>query len=515
MRKALLTAVVTLVVAFPASALGGSVFLVEGAGWGHGVGMSQWGAEGMARHGWAYQRILGHFYPGTTLRVWPAKPVRVLLAEGRPQVAVGSSAPFLVVDARGRRVHVKARTLRLGTRLQLGGRPLVPPVRILPGAQPLTLGGVGYRGELHLVRRGGALAVVNLVRLDLYLRGVVPYEMPRGWEMEAYKAQAVVARSYAIATMHPGAYYDLLPDDRDQVYGGIPAEQPQTSLALGATAGRVLTFGGHVIVAYYHSSSGGRTEAVQDAWPGQGPVPYLVSVSDPFDAISPHHRWTELLRPDSLAKRFGAPVRDLRVVHDPGGRVTQVLLVGPRSTKRVDATEFRRALGLQSTAFSVEVLSLDPPAGQAVFGQPLQLRGFLRGVAGVVLQQRSPTGAWQQAGRVRTHSDGRFAVAVRPRFSTAYRLAVDGTAGEPVDVQVARRFDVRVDGTAIAGTVVPAAPVQIERRTGAGWRPVARVPVGPSGFFKAQLRKDGQYRASATGSGRYLASASRPVRLAR
>jgi hypothetical protein len=99
---------------------------------------------------------------------------------------------------------------------------------------------------------------------------------------------------------------------------------------------------------------------------------------------------------------------------------------------------------------------------------------------------------------------------VRPRFSTAYRLAVDGQAGTPVEVEVARQIDVRADGALLAGKVVPAAPVRIERRVGSTWKPVRRVPVGPSGVFRAELAHAGQYRATAEG-GRYLASASRPV----
>jgi stage II sporulation protein D len=508
-RVGLLTALLAL--ALPGPALAGSVFLVEGGGWGHGVGMSQWGAEGAALHGWGYRRILAHFYPGTTLQQWPAKPVRVLLAHGKMQAAIGSAAPFLVLDARGRKVHVKPRTLRFGPGLRLRGKALAPPVRVVPGAQPLTLDGVGYRGELHLLRRNGALSVVDLVRLDLYLRGVVPYEMPVGWQPEAYRAQAVVARSYALATMHPGRDFDLYADDRSQVYGGIPAERRETSLALGSTAGQVLAYGGRPIVAYYHSSSGGRTEAVQDAWPGQDPEPYLVSVRDPFDSISPYHRWSALLRPQGLAKRFDFPVRDLRVERDADGRVLDVLLVGPRRTKRLDATAFRRALGLRSTLFAVRVLSLDPPGGQAVFGEPVALRGFLRGIGGVVLQERSQTGSWRQVARVRTGGDGRFTASVRPGFSTAYRLAVDGKAGEPVEVEVARRIAVRADGSVLAGKVLPAAPIRIERRVGSGWKPVRAVPVGPSGVFRAHVERTGSYRATAGAGSRYLASASPPV----
>jgi stage II sporulation protein D len=510
MRGVLLTALAACLL-FPGTALGGSVFLVRGGGWGHGVGMSQWGAEGAALHGWDYRRILAHYYPGTTLQGWPARPVRVLLAEQQDRIAVGSAAPFLVVDSAGRKVHVKPRVLRFGAALKLGGKPLVPPLRIAPGAQPLTLNGVGYRGELQVKREGGQLLVVNVVRLDLYLRGVVPYEMPKGWNAAAYEAQAVVARSYALATMHPNADYDMYADDRSQVYGGIPAERPETSLALGATAGQVLTYGGRVITAYYHSSSGGRTEAVQDAWPGQDPAPYLVPVTDPFDSISPYHRWDVLLRPDGLSRTFHYDVRDLQVVKDAAGRVARVLLVGPKRTRAVGATAFRRKLGLRSTFFSVEVLSLDAPAATATFGEPVALRGFLRGVTGVVLQERSPTGAWHRVARVHTGGDGWFATSVRPRFSTSFRLAVDGRAGDPVDVEVARQIDVRVEKGLLAGKVSPAAPVRIERRVAGAWKPVRQIPVGPSGVFRAELNRAGQYRAAAAPSGRYLASASRPV----
>ena len=91
------------------------------------------------------------------------------------------------------------------------------------------------------------------------------------------------------------------------MYGGIRAERPETSLALGATAGQVLTYGGHVIVAYYSSDSGGRTAAVQDAFAGYAPEPYLVSVPDPYDTLSPHRRLADARRcPVPTSRRSSA-----------------------------------------------------------------------------------------------------------------------------------------------------------------------------------------------------------------
>ncbi len=440
--------------------------------------------------------------------------MRVLLAEDARRVAIGSAAPFLLVDARGRKVHVQPRTLRFGPQLELGGRRLVPPVRVVPGAQPVTLGGTGYRGELELKVRDGGLLVVNHVALDRYLRGVVPYEMPTGWHAAAYEAQAVVARSYALAVMHPGADFDLFADARSQVYGGIPAERPETSRALGQTANRVLTYHGRVIVAYYHSSSGGRTAAVQEAWPGQDPEPYLVPVADPFDTISPYHRWHAVVRPQGLARRFRWDVRDLRLERDASGRVERVLLVGPHRVRTIAANEFRRRLGLRSTFFSLRVLSLERP-GRAVYGRPLALGGFLRNASGVVLQERRPGGGWRDVRRVRTGSDGRFLARLRPRATTWYRLSVDGAGGDPVEVRVARRIAVRASGAVLAGKVLPAAPVRIERRVGDRWRPVAAPPVAPSGAFRAQLPRPGRYRAAAPAGSSYLASTSPAVSVAR
>src|SRR5947199_1463171 len=92
--------------AIPAVASAGTVFLLDGRGWGHGVGMSQWGAEGYARHGFDYKRILAHYYPETHIGIAQPRDVRVLLVQSKPSVRVGSSAPFMVVDARGRELDL-------------------------------------------------------------------------------------------------------------------------------------------------------------------------------------------------------------------------------------------------------------------------------------------------------------------------------------------------------------------------------------------------------------------------
>src|SRR5918994_3227192 len=258
------------------------VFVVSGHGWGHGVGMGQWGARGYALRGHRYGWILAHYYPGTRLERTSVARVRVLLARNAQDVRIGSKRAFRLRDAAGRRWVIRAGGLVLGRNLRpvLGGARvrLRPPLRFLGGARPLRLDGRPYRGALVVRARGVRLSVVNEVELERYLRGVVPYEMPHDWPREALRAQAVVARSYALATRKDGRAYDLFADERSQVYGGLRAETPESDAAVAATRGRVLLWRGRVATTFYHSTSGGRTAAVADVWPRARRASYLRSV---------------------------------------------------------------------------------------------------------------------------------------------------------------------------------------------------------------------------------------------
>src|SRR5262249_16941985 len=148
--------------------------------------------------------------------------------------------------------------------------------------------------------------------LEQYLDGVVGREMPAKWGDDApaaLQAQAIAARTYAMANAKPASPYDMFADQRSQVYGGVAAEDPRTIAAVDATRGQVLTYNGGLITAYYFSTSGGRTESVQNVF-GSTPVPYLVSVPDPFDAGSPYHSaWPQPVSVTGarLARLFGLP----------------------------------------------------------------------------------------------------------------------------------------------------------------------------------------------------------------
>ena len=259
--------------------------------------MAQWGAYGYAQQGSTYEEILAHYYPGTNLDQAAVARVRVLLAQGRSRLTVASDAPFSVRDGVGQLWHLTAGPHAFGPGFRLktieGAQPqqLPGPLLFLPGTAPLRLNGLPYRGQLQASVANGALRAVNNVGLEAYLFGVVPSEMPYTWLPEALKAQAVAARTYALAVRKTGGWFDLYPDTRSQVYRGIAGEKASTTTAVNDTAGEVVLYNGHVATTYFFSSSGGRTAAASEVWPSSPPIPYLVSVDDPYDTISPHHQW--------------------------------------------------------------------------------------------------------------------------------------------------------------------------------------------------------------------------------
>jgi len=490
-------------------------FVITGRGWGHGVGMSQYGALGFARQGMPYTRILSHYYPGTQLTRLPATQMRVLLAAARKTVTLSSRAAFRVRDAEGKVRTLAAGELELGPGLKLsleqGKEPqaLPGPLTFLPGSAPLRLTRP-YRGALRLSSNGKSLQVVNLVGLELYLRGVVPDEVPDTWPPEALKAQAVAARSYAMATRKSGGTYDVYDDTRSQVYGGVDAESFTTTAAVDSTAGQVLTYGGRTAITYFFSTSGGRTAAVQDAWPGARPVPYLVSVPDPYDTLSPHHRWGPLtFGPKGLLKKLRLPARllDLRTRENASGRVSAVVAVSRLGELELPGTDVRRALGLRSTWFRVGVLSLERAAAPVVWGSALKLTGIARGLSPVSLEQRVSAGVWEPASRIEAGGDGRFAVSVKPRAATTYRLSSGKALSAPVSASVSPlvRLSLAKDTLLLRGTVRPVLPglaVTIQRQAGTAWTTIETVKLDKGGNFTgASTPQPGTYRARISPAG--------------
>ncbi|MGZ6682624.1 MAG: SpoIID/LytB domain-containing protein, partial [Gaiellaceae bacterium] len=406
---------------------GAATFVVTGHGWGHGVGLSQWGAYGFAQKGFDYEKIVLHYFPGTELGDAPVSRVRVLLTSGVKTLTVNSTVDFKVRDGSGVVHTLSAGAYPLTTALKLRAdgqskaSALPGPLLFQPGSAALALKH-RYRGSIQIDVSAGKLRAINMVGLEQYLYGVVPSEMPYTWAPEALKAQAIAARSYALATRRTGAF-DLYPDTRSQVYLGIEHEKPSTNAAVNATAGQVVLYQGEVAKTFFFSTSGGRTASAADVW-GE-PVPYLVSVPDPYDSISPHHNWGPFVFTGTkLAKalKMKGRVVDLQPELNSSGRIKTLNVIGTKSTLAISGADLRTRLGLRSTWFSVGVLSLSAPTQAIVFGGRGKLTGVARGLTQAVLQQRQGS-SWGDVGAaIKPDKDGLVTVLVKPSLTTTYRL---------------------------------------------------------------------------------------------
>ena len=491
--------------------------------------MSQYGAFGQAKQGKTYDEILAYYYSGTKLGRAGRKEVRVLLAEGRRAVSISSPAPFRAVDAAGTVVKLPAGAVTLTPELLLpaAAAPAKGPLVVRAGKAPVSLDGRAYRGRFEVVAQGGFLRVINHVGLEDYIQGVVADEMPHTWPLEALKAQAVAARSYALKSIVKGKPFDLYADVRSQVYGGIAAEEPTSTAAVRATAGRVVTYDGQIATTYYFSTSGGKTANAEDVF-GVA-VPYLISRPDPWDKISPLHRWGPLLLgARTVQAKFGAGSRvlDLTSVETPSGRLRSLTVHTVAGSTSVPPSVVRSSLGLRSTWITVGVLRLDRPRASVEFGSPLRLTGVARNVASPQLASSATSATWTPLGALERASDGSFSRSVEPAKTTYYRIegsraAVPGTAQQTEQlrsqvllVRVAPRVRLQrpAEPGVLAGTVRPrlsGAIAHVERQRGSMWVHVGEVLVDDSGAFRVEAQLvPGTYRARVTAGGGFAEGVS-------
>ena len=464
-----------------ASAQGASRFTIRGAGFGHGVGMSQYGAYGFAQHGSDHRAILAHYYTGTAIgSTDPNRVVRVLLQSSRGVASITGATRA------GTRRLTPAKTYYLRRRgpsvqlLSARRRPLgtyAAPLRVTGRGNRVLLKGRAingrvngtYRGALELRPGVAGLDVINAVALDQYLLGVVAAESPSTWPIEALKAQAVAARTYALTTNKPGAGFDQYPDTRSQVYGGVAAETANTNAAVSQTRGEVVTYQGAPVTTYFFSTSGGRTENVENTTLGDEPLPWLKSVEDPYDDASPRHRWGPLrLTLGQADRKLGSLVkgsfRGIDVIsRGASPRIVTADVIGTGGRTRVNGAQLRARLGLFDTwAFFTSITTgeepppEDPPpaatpdtpptdpttggAGASLWLQAVR-RASAGSVAGRVLParagarvtvQRRAGGRWVEEGTTPTGAGGRYSLSVAHRGS--YRVRYRGEAGPTVSV---------------------------------------------------------------------------------
>jgi stage II sporulation protein D len=466
-----------------------SVVVFNGHGWGHGLGLSQWGAYGYAKHGWTFDRILTHYYSGTTLGPAKVASVRVLLASAKT-ATIESTAAWTVTDAAGTKVALEPGVLVLKAKLALADHPELQPPLAFVGKQPLIVGKVPYRGKLNVSSDGKLVQVIDTLGLEAYLKGVVPAEMPSSWPPEALKAQAVAARSYALANVTTGRAFDLYGDTRSQVFGGVKAENAATSAAVDATKGQVVLYKGKVANTLFFSTSGGRTASALEST-GLN-VPYLVPVTDPYDSASPYHDWGPvLLDATVVAKQFklASPIADLQTTTGPSGRVKSLTVVSDDDSQvTMTGNQVRGALELRSTWFTPALLQLLPAAKTMTYGGALSLTGRVRGADQVSLEQKPFGLDWAPVGDLLLDADGAFSTIVRPQVATQYRLVWGNVRAGLAKIAVAVRVDAVVQQGVATGSTKPAvsaAPVQLQwSADGAtAWQTVASATTDTTGAF--------------------------------
>ena len=334
-------------------------WVIKGAGYGHGIGMSQYGAYGYAKKGTGYRAIVKHYYSGTEVGSAATSTERVLLRPYQSTVRFkGASAACGVTLAEKKTYSAKPRKSKVilrnkrGIRLANCGKEM----SATGGASVSLIGKGAYRGAI--VARDssvpGRLNAINAVDLEDYIRGVIAEESPSSWPMDALQAQALAARSYALSTGVGGNGFDHYDDTRSQVYGGIGSETARTNQAVSTTSGEVVEYKGKVAETYFFSTSGGHTENNEFSFLGGTPLPYLRGVPDPYDGASPYHRWTRKLSNGQMQAELSGLVRGKlkRIVVTKRGaspRIVKAKLVGSGGTAKVTGPDLRSYLGLPDT----------------------------------------------------------------------------------------------------------------------------------------------------------------------
>ncbi len=369
---------------------------LAGRGYGHGVGMSQYGARTAASQGVDYQAILDFYYPGTTRSMLTNSSIRVqLTADTDNDVRVVAASGLKITDGRGvtsslafagttttqwRAIRTSNNTglqvyglVNGSWRLWSTGGALPAPISFSNSTQTVRLvrpdgSQREYRGIIRAVESGAVpgLRTVNVVPMESYLRAVVPAESPASWPAHALRAQSVAARSYAARQRVDNAAkaWDSCDSTQCQVYNGYRTfsatgalqathENPNTDAAISVTGGQIRSYAGKPAFTQFSSSNGG--------WTAAGSQPYLIAKRDNWDQLNnPNSVWNVSLSVATIRAKFpalGTP-RSITVTTRSGvgiwgGRVESVTITGSTGASTVTGTQFRTAFGLRSNWWKI------------------------------------------------------------------------------------------------------------------------------------------------------------------
>jgi len=525
----------------------GGVFQLSGHGLGHGIGMSQFGAQGMGKEGKTYRQILAFYYPGTRMHLTPPlTSIRVSLSTVTR--SSGSGESLSVLPRPSLRARMGPRVIPLPA--SVGGQPVQTfqvirsgnalVLRALTGDGAMQLAqGIGpvvfctsphrarskvavqvadgttrtYHGRIEVRRGSGGLLVIDDLLLEQYVRSVVSHEVPSSWTPAALEAQAVAARSYALAVRGyaraSGRPYDICDTTACQAFGSIATESTAESAATTATSREYLASAGVPALTMFSASDGG--------WTVAGSRSYLVAKPDPYDGVvtGPQnwgHDWQRSLSATTIQNAFPSvgSLQSLQVLRRDGngqwgGRVLEVQLVGSSGTTTVSGDAFRYTFGLNSTWWAITNGSAGPTSAPA----PREVRA--------VPLDRSVRVAWHAPATTRSVSGYRVTVAHASKVLDSTRrhvrfgALVNGVSYRP---QVKALYQARESRGVSAGLVTPTSPASYFRsvvprvglQVGAGTSSPAagpyRVRVAGAGSVPLAGTRAVLLRVSASGAGR-------------
>jgi len=396
---------------FASSAHADTSFTFSGSGYGHGIGLSQYGAKGYAEHGWTGENIALHYFPGTKIGTVTDPTITVNLDPGKTSSNAGytrntwqlragdRSSPLLVnqysipytgtgictftgVTVGGKYMIQLTRPdgVKMGPWADVAVKPggTSTLIEVVSGSGIYNWSSVRYRGSMKFKNNvTNKLGLLNVLPMQGYLKGVVPRESPASWHIEALKAQAIVARSYAYATTKP----ELFCTTMDQAYSGHSRYTGgawvtlEHAPAVDQTKGKYVMYGSSVVQTFFCASSGGHTATLRDVWEGGSTASYYTGVSDPY-CVSQWDPWSlyqSVTYPRTLTGLKLASLLAAKVSSHPAGAGTSVsvktlsLDIAPSGFVRsvdvlwsngavssnVDGDTIRQALSLPSTKFFI------------------------------------------------------------------------------------------------------------------------------------------------------------------
>ena len=366
---------------------GPAVFVISGHGWGHGVGMTQWGAYGYAQQGTTTTRssrtttAAPRSARRTVTQACASARRRTLEADRlRRRRRHGPRRHRPALAPRRGQADVRPEPEDQGHRRRSNRSALPAPLTFLPGATPLRFGATATAASSVSVDATASCARQRRSGSRQYLYGVVPSEMPNDWLARGAQGAGRRGAIVRARVRKTGAWFDLYPDTRSQVYLGSPHEAPSTTAAVQATAGQVVLYGGQdgddVLLLDL-----GRPHRVCSRGVASSPQPPTSSRST---IRTTRCRRTiaggrSSSRPSGSRRMLGVrgALSDVTLELGPSGRVETITGVGAQGAATMKGWDFRRALGLDSTWFRVGVLSLGSPQAPVTYGTRVMSTGSL------------------------------------------------------------------------------------------------------------------------------------------